>query len=135
MTAKELLNQYELDLRKEKRIESFISSQKEIIDSLDLIPSRLNRQMKDRLFELNNQLRINEEELSRLSDEKQRILDLIKEIPGEEGEVLTRRYVNGEIWDEICANMSYSWNGVFGIHRRALRTLQDLLDQSDLFDT
>ena len=63
MTAKELLNRYELDLQKEKQIESYISSQKESINSLDLIPSRLNRQMKDRLLKLNNKLHTYEEDL------------------------------------------------------------------------
>lgn len=132
MTAKELLNRYELDLQKEKQIESYISSQKESINSLDLIPSRLNRQMKDRLLKLNNKLHTYEEDLILLSDERKLILDLITEIPGKEGEVLTRRYVNGEIWDEICSNMSYSWSEVFRIHRKALKAVQNLLDQRDL---
>jgi len=132
MTAKELLLQYEADLLEERRIEDYISSQKEIIYSLELIPSRFNRQMKENLSELNKKLQTYEEDLIQLSDEKKQILDLISEIPGIEGEVLTRRYVNGENWDEICVNMSYSWNGAFGIHKRALRMVQDLLDQRDL---
>jgi DNA-directed RNA polymerase specialized sigma subunit len=66
---------------------------------------------------------------------KKKILDLISQIPGVEGEVLKLRYVDGEIWEDICEDVSYSWQGVFKIHKRALRMVQDLLDQGDLFDT
>jgi hypothetical protein len=71
--------------------------------------------------------------LSRYDEKK--ILDLITDIPGLEGEVLTRRYVHRENWEEICEGIHYSWTGVFRIHDRALRMVQDRLDQGDTFDS
>ena len=94
----------------------------------------MTRQAKEKLSRLEDHIKIYEEDLDRISKEK-KIFDLISQIPGVEGEVLKRRYVDGEIWEDICEDVSYSWQGVFKIHRRALRKVQDLLDQGDLFDT
>ncbi|MBQ6438943.1 MAG: hypothetical protein IJJ06_02235 [Mogibacterium sp.] len=135
MTAKELLLQYENAIIKEKILRDFISSQRKMIKALYHIPGRLDRQMKEDLSRLEKKLTPYEEELVGIPKTKQKIFDLITEIPGLEGEVLIRRYVNGEIWEEICDHMHYSWNSVFKIHRRALQMAQDRLDQGTFFDT
>jgi len=135
MDAKEVLLQFDNYTRKEKFLRSEILQENKLIDALDLPPVRMTRQAKEKLSQLEDHIKIYEEDLDRISIEKKRILDLISQIPGVEGEVLKRRYVDGEIWEDICEGVSYSWQGVFKIHRRALRMVQDLLDQSDLFDT
>lgn len=135
MTAKELLLQYENAKIREEILRDFTSSQRKKIDDLDLIPCRRTRQMKEEISLLEEKLTVYERELVRLSKTKKRIHDLITGIPGVEGEVLTRRYINGEIWESVCEGVHYSWNGVFRIHKRALQMVQDRLDQGTFFDT
>ena len=129
MEAKDLLLHYDDCVRKEKRLKSEILWTREKIKSLNHIPGRMTRQMKEDVSHIEKKLRIYEEELVSISEERQRIHDLITDIPGIEGEVLKRRYVDGEIWEGICEGIHYSWNGVFKIHDRALQMVQERLDQ------
>lgn len=131
MEAKDLLQHYDDCVLKEKRLKSEILWEKETIKSLDLISRQMTRQMKDKLTNIEKKIRIYEEELVKVSEERQKIHDLITEIPGLEGEVLTRRYVNGEIWEDICESMFYSWSYIHKLHKRALQMVQDRLDQGD----
>lgn len=135
MTAKELLTHYTNCVYREERLKAEILWEKKAIRSLDLIPVLKDRHYKAQVFVLKRNLQTFEERLVEVSKTKQRIHDLITEIPGIEGEVLTRRYVDGEIWDEICDGIHYSWQGVFRIHKRALQMVQDRLDQEAFFDT
>lgn len=129
MNSKDLLIQYENDLRREKRLKEFIDSQRTMIDSLDLVPGQTTKQMKKDLSSFEKDLSLKSKQLIELTNERQKISDLISEIPGLEGKVLTRRYVNGEIWEDICESMFYSWSYVHKLHRRGLQIVQDRLDQ------
>lgn len=129
MTAKELLLQYENCRRKEKRLRSEILWTREEIRSLDLIPVKKTIQMKKDLLLIEKKLQTYEEDLVRISEERQKIHDLISDVPGLEGEILTRRYVNGEIWEDICESVFYSWSYVHRLHKRGLQIIQDQLDQ------
>lgn len=91
--------------------------------------------MKKDRANIEEKLTVWEKRLVEVSDTRKKILDLITEIPGLEGEVLTRRYVHRENWEEICEGIHFSWTGVFRIHDRALRMVQDRLDQGDTFDS
>lgn len=132
MTAKELLNHYENCGRKVKRLEEEILWEKNEIRSLDCNPINKNRHVRAQIFVAKRNIQKLEEELVKVSNERRKILDLISSVPGLEGEVLRRRYVDGEIWETICEGVHYSWNGVFRIHKRALQMVQDRLDQGSL---
>lgn len=132
MTAKELLLQYENCRRKEKRLRSEILWTREEIRSLDLIPVKKIIQMKKDLLLIEKKLQTYEKDLVRISEERQKIHDLISDVPGLEGEVLTHRYIDGMIWEEICETMFYSWSYVHRLHKRGLQMVQDRLDQGVL---
>lgn len=135
MEAKDLLQHYDDCVRRERRLKSEILWERDTIKSLDLISRQMTRQMKDKLTNIEKKIRIYEEELVKVSDERQKIHDLITEIPGLEGEVLTRRYIDGQIWEDICESMFYSWSYIHRLHKRALQMFQDRLDQEDAFDS
>lgn len=135
MTAKELLCKHENDRLREKRLKYMILWTREKIRDLDSLPCRSTRQMNEQLSHIERKLQTYEEDLDRISKERRRIHKLITGIPGIEGEVLKRRYIDGEIWEEICGGIHYSWHGAFKIHDRGLRMVQERLDQGDLFDT
>jgi DNA-directed RNA polymerase specialized sigma subunit len=125
MTAKDLLCEYENCRLRENRLKNFISDQRKDIRSLKLIPCHPTRQMRESLSHIEEKLQSYEKDLDRISGERQKIHDLITEIPGLEGEVLTRRYVNGEIWEDICESMFYSWSYIHKLHKKALQMVQD----------
>ena len=129
MDAKELLLQYDNYVRHEKRLKSEILWTRRKLDSLDRITTQTTPQMKKDRAEIEEKLIVWKKRLVDVSEAKRMIFDLISDIPGDEGEVLTRRYVNGEIWEEISDGIHFSWSGVFRIHDRALQMVQDRLDQ------
>lgn len=129
MDAKELLLQYENYRIKEKLLRSELQSERKTIRELYTIPGRMTRQMKEKLSSVEKTLRQYEEELVRLPQERQKISDLIDELPDREREVLTRRYIDGMIWEDICETLFYSWTYAHWIHRSGLQMIQDRLDQ------
>ena len=131
MNAKDLLLQYENNGLREKRLKDFISSQRKLIRSLDLNPCRLTRQMKKDLSFVETRLRLYEEEIIRVTEERQKIFDLVSNIPGEEGTVLKLRYIDGKIWEDISDSMFYSTTHTHKLHRRGLQIVQDRLDQDE----
>lgn len=129
MDAKELLLQYENYRIKEKLLRSELQSEREMIRELYTIPGRMTRQMKNELSYVEKTLETYEEELAKLPQERQRISDLIDELPDRERDVLTRRYIDGMIWEDICETLFYSWTYAHRIHRNGLQMIQERLDQ------
>ena len=60
---------------------------------------------------------------------RQELFDFIDGIDGVEGDVLFERYINLRKWEEICVVMSYSWNGIHKVHRRALAIVEAQLNR------
>lgn len=114
---------------KEKMLKAEILWEKKAIRSLDPIPGKIDRKTKERLFAIERNLRKYEKRLVEVSTGRKKIHDLITEIPGVEGEVLTRRYVDGEIWETICEEMFYSLSYIHRLHNKGLKAIQDRLDQ------
>lgn len=135
MEAKDLLQHYDDCVRREKRLKSEILWTRNKLDSLDLQSVWIPKEEKDKVINIEKKLIDWEKKLVEASDTKKKILDLITEIPGLEGEILTRRYVNGEIWEDICESMFYSWSYIHRLHRKAIQMVQERLDQGDIFDS
>lgn len=57
-------------------------------------------------------------------NEVKRIIDAV---PGNEGDLLRKRYIECLTWDEIAARLCYSLTGVHTVHRRALLLARDLM--------
>ena len=44
-----------------------------------------------------------------------------------EAAVLARYYLKGDCWERVCVDMSYSWQGMMAIQRRALLHVYPLM--------
>lgn len=132
MDAKEFLIQYDNCEKRENRMKSEILWEKDHIEKLKLHSSIMTKKMKEDLSHIEERHLSLKKKLVEVSKQKKKVFDLITSIPGIEGEVLRRRYIDGEIWEEICEGIHYSWVGAFSIHERALRMVQERLDQEDL---
>lgn len=58
------------------------------------------------------------------SAEIKRIIDAV---PGTEGELLHKRYIDGLTWDKVAENLQYSITGVHAMHGRALNKAAEIM--------
>ena len=59
---------------------------------------------------------------------RQNTFALLEALPPNEGDIMTRRYVWLQKWEQIEQETGYTHSNVFRIHRRALPLVQDLID-------
>lgn len=90
---------------------------------------RTPSQTKRKISCLKSGLNYWEDRLDEIRIRKREIVNLISRVPGVEGDVLTRRYIDGNIWDQICGDLCYSWTGIHDIHKRGLRKVQTIIDR------
>lgn len=136
MTAKEFLKQYEYADKKARRLGAEYQREIQMIDAIrsasdnDGMPhsTGTSRPTEDKALKLAEKaLRWREAELEAIRI-RQQVFELIYDIDGIEGEVLTERYINLRKWEEICVLVHYSWHGVHAIHRRALAIVERALN-------
>jgi len=135
MTAKEFLKQYEYADIRARRLREVYEMQQEKIDAIgstlarDGLPrgSGVSRKTEDKAIKLAEAaVKWKDAELDALRV-KGEVFELIRNIPGIEGEVLFERYINLRKWEEICVVLHYSWNGIHKVHRRALVMVDSIL--------
>lgn len=138
MTAKEFLKQYEEAQRRALRYKTEYEKEMELIDA---VGSTLGG---DGQPHGSGTARATEDKAIRLADKaaawkiaeldaieiRQEVFDLIRDIPGVEGEVLYERYVCLRRWEAICVIVSYSWRGVHKVHARALRIVEERMNRA-----
>ena len=56
------------------------------------------------------------------------ILATIERIPGNKGEILYKRYIDNDKWEDIASSMHYSTRRVMGIHKEALEEVNKLIN-------
>lgn len=136
MTAKEFLRQYEYADKRARRLGAEYQREIQMIDAIrsasdnDGMPhgTGTSRPTEDKALKLAEKaLRWREAELEAIRI-RQQVFELIYDIDGIEGEVLTERYINLRKWEEICVLVHYSWHGVHAIHRRALAIVERALN-------
>lgn len=136
MTAKEFLRQYEYADKRARRLGAEYQREIQMIDAIrsasdnDGMPhgTGTSRPTEDKALKLAEKaLRWKEAELEAIRI-RQQVFELIYDIDGIEGEVLTERYINLRKWEEICVLVHYSWHGVHSIHRRALAIVERALN-------
>lgn len=137
MTAREYLDRYRDAKRRADRLRREYEREHELIDSVrstlggDGMPhgSGVSKPVEDRAIRLADKAA--EWKIAELDaiQERQRVFDLIRAIPGVEGDVLFERYVELHRWEEVCILVHLSWNGTHKAHRRALAIVQDELDK------
>lgn len=137
MTAKEYLRQYEELNRRALNYKIEYELETERIDAIgstlanDGMPhgNGISRKTEDKAIRLaDNALKWADAELEAIA-KRQEIFEVIDMVPGIDGEILLQRYIYLHKWEEVCVLVHYSWNGVHRAHRRALRTVQSILDK------
>ena len=62
---------------------------------------------------------------------RQKVVDLIIDIPDIEGKVLYERYINLLTWEQIAEKLYYSYTGIFYAHNRALDIVEKRLSHNE----
>ena len=128
MNAKEYLKQYEYAHRKALRYKAEYEAELELVDSVrstlggDGMPhgSGVSRKVEDQAIRLADKaLKWKDAELSAIS-KRQEVFDVICSIEGIEGDVLYRKYINLQTWEEIAEALHYTVRGIQYAHGRAL---------------
>lgn len=136
MTAKEFLRQYEHANRIVQRCKTEYETEMLKIDAIgstlsnDGMPhgSGISRKTEDKAIRLAEKAtKWKAAELDAIA-KRQQVFEVIYDIPGIEGDVLTERYINLRKWEEICILLHYGWNGIHKAHRRALIIVQERLE-------
>lgn len=136
MDAKEYLEAYSNYARIEKQCREECKAEREALQEIVLYNNRSatgawrkeNAQIIQDCINFCNGL---QERADEAVKEKNAIIEMIKSVPGMEGNVLHFRYVDGLIWEDICERLFYSWSGVFKCHNKALIMVQEKLDAMD----
>ena len=139
MKAKEFLNQYKnaMDL-----VYRYESEYKETVENIDAIGSTLSgdgqphgtgvsRKTEDKALDL---VEAREKWAKAKRDAfniRQKVVDLIIDIPDIEGKVLYERYINLLTWEQISEKLYYSSSGIFYAHQRALDIVEKRLSQHE----
>lgn len=135
MTAKEYLKQYEYAVDRVRRYEEEYQNELTLIDAIrsasdnDGMPhgSGISKPTEEKAIRLaDKSLRLVEARLKAI-EIRQEIFDLIDSIDGIEGDVLYQRYIKLHKWEAICVLLSYSWQGIHLVHRRALAIVENRL--------
>lgn len=136
MTAKEYLKQYEQATRRAERLRREYERECELIDSVrstlggDGMPhgSGISKRVEDQAIRLADkaaQWKIAELDAIHL---RQEVFETIDSVPDIDGDILFERYINLLKWETICVTVHLSWYSVHEHHKRALRIVQDLID-------
>lgn len=136
MTAKEYLEQYEQATRRAERLRREYERECELIDSVrstlggDGMPhgSGISKRVEDQAIRLADkaaQWKIAELDAIHL---RQEVFETIDSVPDIDGDILFERYINLLKWGTICVTVHLSWYSVHEHHKRALRIVQDLID-------
>lgn len=136
MTAKEYLRQYEQAVRQAKRMQNEYERELDLIDSVrstlggDGMPhgSGISKRVEDQAIRLADkaaQWKIAELDAIHL---RQEVFETIDSVPDIDGDILFERYINLLKWETICVTVHLSWYSVHEHHKRALRIVQDLID-------
>lgn len=135
MTAKEFLRQYDECNRRAERYRQEYERELELIDSVkstldtDGLPhgSGVSRVTEDRALRLADKAAAWKMAQLDAIEARQRVFDMIRDVPGKPGEVLYERYVNLSKWEDICHSLNVSWNSMHYNHRQGLRLIQDMM--------
>lgn len=136
MTAKEYLRQYEEANRLALRCKTEYELEIEKIDAIgstlsnDGMPhgNGVSRKTEDKAIRLADKaIKWKSAELDAIA-KRQEVFEVVNQVSGIEGDILYERYINLHKWEEICVLVHYSWNGIHRAHRRALATVQSILD-------
>ena len=139
MTAKQFLKQYEEAQRRALRYKTEYEAEQELIDNVrstlggDGMPhgSGVSRKVEDQAIRLNEKLlKWKYAELDAIQV-RQEVFDVIRKVPGVEGDLLYERYINLKSWEQVAeaCDRSDKWCRT-RLHSNALQIVSILLDNS-----
>lgn len=132
MTAKEFLEQYGEAVRVINRLQTEYDNQQELIDSVrsplggDGSPhgGSVSKDAEKKGTELaDKSLELMEAQFEAIRV-RQRVFNVINQIPGVRGDVLYERYINLEEWNEVAKAVGYSRSRVNDFHNEALGMIE-----------
>lgn len=132
MTAKEYLKQYEYAQKRADRLREEYETELLKVDAVrslsdnDGMPhgSNISKPTENKAIRLADKaLKWKAAELDAI-EIRQEVFDVIYDIPGDEGELLYNRYIKLMFWKDIAEVMKYTERGIYKIHGRALRLVE-----------
>lgn len=140
MNAKQFLKQYEEAVSIAENLRRYYEEEQEKIDAIGStlggepgMPhgTGISRKTEDKAIRLADaQARWKEAEIDALLV-RDRVFNLIWDIPGIEGKVLYDRYIDLMTWEKIAEKRSYSYTGIFYVHNRALEIVEKKLSSKE----
>lgn len=92
----------------------------------DIVQHEKDPHKFDRLAELGEKI---DSKVDELVDVRNEIYDTISKVESQQQrELLVRRYITGETFEQIAVNMKYSYKQICRIHGRALITIGGMID-------
>lgn len=139
MTAKQFLKQYEEAQRRALRYKTEYEAEQELIDNVrstlggDGMPhgSGVSRKVEDQAIRLNEKLlKWKYAELDAIQV-RQEVFDVIRIVPGIEGDLLYERYIKLKSWEKVAEaiDKSEKWCRT-RLHSNALQIVIKILDNS-----
>ena len=132
MTTKEYLRQYEYASKRAARYREEYETEMLKVDAVRSVSDNdgmphgtgISKPTEDKAIRLADKaLKWQQAELDAI-EIRQQVFDLIREIPGDEGELLYNRYIQLMFWKDIATVMNFSERAVYKIHGRALRLVE-----------
>lgn len=135
MTAKEYLSQaYKIDDDINSKLEQIASLRElatkatTVISDMPGSPNRNLHKMEDAIVKLTDLEAELNEDINRLATMKVDITRMIKRVPNrQERNVLEKRYLCYETWEQISVDMGYSIQHTFRIHDLGLQKIGEFL--------
>ena len=135
MTAKEYLKLYKDAVRAVDVLQEEYDTQTEQIDSIrsalggDGLPrsGEVSKRVENQAVKLAEKA----EQLLEAKEEalavRQHIFRTVREVPGEQGDVLRERYINLRHWSEIAEILGYTERQCYNLHNKGLEVVDGLI--------
>ena len=137
MDAKELLSHYHTYKYRAELFKEEYEKEIELIDSIrssaniDGLPRQkfISRDTESRAIRLTEKLEKMQNAIVEAVEIRQKVFDIVSEIPDVYGIVLGKRYIQEKQWCDIAEEMHFSEEYLRGsLHKKALKMMQDVLD-------
>ena len=137
MTAREFLDQYRRAERIADRLQAEYEKELLQIDAvksvsdMDGMPhgTGINKTTEDKAIRLADKAMAWETAKLEAIEIRQEVFDLIWNIPDLEGDILYERYIELRKWADVCDTVHSSWSTVRAHHIKALKIVQEKIEQ------
>lgn len=138
MDAKELLSHYDTYKQRAEMFKEEYEEEIELIDSIrssaniDGLPRQkfINRDTESKAIRLTAKLERMQNAIIEAVEIRQQVFDIVSDVPGIYGIILSKRYLQGKQWCDIADDLGYCEEHLRGsLHKKALKMMQDALDK------